>query len=240
MKTPSPDWLIDNEKDGSLLVLVPGGTFLAGGKGDDKGKGAPFAVKLPAFYIGLTCVTNAQYGRFVKATGHRVPDNKLWQNQGNAGHPVTDVSWDDAQAYCQWAGLRLPGELEWEKAARGVDGREYPWGNEWAGSKSRSGNNKGREETAGVWGYAEGASPWGAIQMSGNVWEWCEDEWERDAYDRYESGDLSPPKEKRSLVGRGGSWYGDDAGTCRCADRTNFGPDCRLYFNGFRVARSVM
>jgi formylglycine-generating enzyme required for sulfatase activity len=115
--------LFENAKDGSLLALVPGGKFQAGGTGSNEGGGV-FAVELPAYYLAVHAVTNGQYGRFVQATGHRAPNNKVWQEAGKASHPVTDVSWDDAQAYCAWAGLRLPGELEWEKGARWVDGRK--------------------------------------------------------------------------------------------------------------------
>jgi len=121
--------VVENAKDGSLMVLIPAGKFLAGGAGSDEGGGV-FEVELAAFYLAVHPVTNGQYGRFVKATGHRVPDNKVWQEEGKSWHPVTNVSWDDARAYCVWAGLRLPGELEWEKGARWVDGRKYPWGNE--------------------------------------------------------------------------------------------------------------
>ena len=120
--------MLENPKDGSLLVLVPAGKFIAGD--------ARFAVELPSFYMGLTAVTNAQYARFVSATKHREPDNTFWQESGKQDHPVTAVSWDDAEAYCQWAGLRLPSELEWEKAARTTDGREFPWGNDWGVQKS--------------------------------------------------------------------------------------------------------
>ena len=235
---PGAEPVIENRKDGSLLVLVPGGTFLAGGGGEYEGKGAPFAVELPAFYVGLTCVTNAQYGRFVKTTGHRAPDRMHWQEPEKAEHPVTYVSWDDAHDYCEWAGLRLPGELEWEKAARGADGREHPWGQEWDESRCRNYNNQSKENTADVWGYAGGASPAGCLQMAGNVWEWCEDSWESEAYDRYKNGDFKPPSETGRHVVRGGSWNDNTFAHFRCAYRRVYVPDSRGTC-GFRLARSV-
>ena len=239
MSNPNPDWLIENAKDGSLLVLVPEGIFLAGGKGDDEGKGAPFAVALPPFYIGLSCVTNAQYGRFVRATGHH-PDPRFWVQERKAEHPVTNVSWDDAQAYCAWADLRLPGELEWEKAARGVDGREYPWGNAWDMWKCHNEKNKIKETTVGVWSFPgwAGTSPSGCYHMAGNVCEWCAEGYEREACERYKRGDLSFPKDAVNRLARGGSWL-SDPGYLRCASRASFTNLYRSDSIGFRVSRSI-
>lgn len=251
-------WLVENEKDGSLLLLVPGGTFLAGGSDSDEG-GEKFEVELPPYYLGMTAVTNAQYATFLTA---RKPgeneiekwillDSDCFVRKGGSGyeayggkdeHPVVQVSWYGAEAYCEWAGLRLPSELEWEKAARGTDGREYPWGDDWDENKCHNDENEGNETTCGVWSYPEGCSVWGHYQMSGNVLEWCADVYDSDAYDRYQRGDLSPPSggEHASRVLRGGSWLNNHPDYFRCAYRyLSSLPDYRNLDLGFRVARTL-
>jgi formylglycine-generating enzyme required for sulfatase activity len=248
------DWLIENPKDGTLLALIPEGEFMAGGPGSDEGGGNPFPVRLPAYYLALHPVTNAQYARFLTEALPGAADVERWilldsdcfvrqqglgfETYGGKGdHPVVQVSWYGAQAYCEWAGLRLPTELEWEKGARGTDGWEYPWGKEWNQSKCRNGNSRGK--TCGVWSYAEGQSPWGLYQMAGNVWEWCQDWYESDAYTRYKGRSLAPLASGGSRVLRGGSWFSDATDYFRCAFRRyHDAPGDRCYNNGFRCARA--
>jgi formylglycine-generating enzyme required for sulfatase activity len=250
-------WLIENPTDGSLLVLIPEGEFLAGGPGDAEGKGK-FPVKLPAFYMALHPVTNAQYANFLNIKKPDAAilekwillDNYCFVKKAGKGfeayggknkHPVVQVSWFGAEAYCQWAGLRLPTELEWEKAARGTDGREYPWGNDWEdGKRCRWDENKGSETTCGVWQYAEGCSPFGLYNAVGNVWEWCNDRHNYGAYSRYKTGNLIPPASGSARVLRGGSWYNDNGYALRAAFRNlSHAPGLRNSIYGFRCARTL-
>lgn len=209
---------------------------------------------MPSYYLAMHPVTNEQYKGFVDATDHSPPNrpnsgHAVWSSLGGksfppekADHPVVCVSWDDAKAYCDWAGVRLPSELEWEKASRGVDGRDFPWGDEWDWDKCQNsqlqGFNKYRSDaaTCSVFDYPEGRTMWGHYQMSGNVWEWCDDWWGFHEYLRYRSGDLTPPESGDSRVLRGGSWETPLAALLGCATRHCYRPREQNWFYGFRVA----
>jgi len=240
--------VVRNARDGSLLLLVPGGKFLTGQ--NDK-----FKVELPPFYMGIHPVTNSQYRQFIAATGHGPPDRDdfgkpVWRGSsfppGRDDHPVVCVSWDDAKAYCDWARLELPSELQWEKAARGTDGRLYPWGNQWDESKCRGisatiNNDRSNQETCGVWEYPEACSVWGHYQMSGNVWEWCVDcdDGISDAHSRYKRGDLTPSTRGAHRRLRGGSWCDDDPRYFCCTTARGNAPSSYRRQYGFRVSRPV-
>jgi formylglycine-generating enzyme required for sulfatase activity len=196
---------------GIEMVRITAGEFLYG---DDNEK-----LYLPEFYLARTPVTNAQYQAFVDATGHWMSDH--WEDgempAGKEDHPVVYVSWEDALEFCEWAGCRLPTEQEWEKGARGTDGREYPWGNGWKAGHCNT-EEAGIEDTTPVDRYPRGASPYGLLDMAGNVWEWCQD-WYDD--------------EPKYRVLRGGSWF-YDRGWARSADRDGYVPVFAGLDVGFR------
>ena len=170
--TASPAGLAPAVPEG--MVEVPAGSYTIGCEEGDQYAKPSHSVNLPAFYIDRTEVTNEDYKKFVDATGHKPPD--AWETgsfpDGKEKFPVTGVTWQDASDYAKWAGKRLPSESEWEAAARGSDAQTYPWGNEWRKGLS----NTGTKATVEVGSYPAGASPCGALDMIGNVWEWTADE----------------------------------------------------------------
>jgi serine/threonine protein kinase len=203
-KAPSADNPADIE-----WVEIPAGKFLYGAKKEECDINEPF-------WIGKYPVTNKQYQRFLDANPDQpVPDH--WDQQkkiyppGKANHPVVHISWHDAQAFCQWANYCLPTEEEWEKAARGTDGRTYPWGEDWLPGKYCNSQEASIGGTSPVGGFPEGVSPYGVWDMCGNVWEWT-------------SG----------RVLRGGSFYGLHF-SARAAYRRSFTPVNRADDYGFRV-----
>jgi sulfatase modifying factor 1 len=224
-------------------------------------------VTLKGYWIGRFEVTNAQYLRFVQATDHDVPDHWHGRNipNGLEDFPVVFVTWDDAAAYCAWAGGRLPTELEWEKAARGSDKRTFPWGFEWDWSRCRNmaaligritltpeenaqairvwtgKYDEVRQGPVAVGTYKQGASPYGCYEMAGNVWEWCADCFNGNAYQRFAKGDLRTPDTSQTgtRVLRGGAYTEGHPRAFRCAYRYSAAPDRMEAFIGFRCARNA-
>jgi formylglycine-generating enzyme required for sulfatase activity len=246
-----------HEKTGIELIRIPAGPFLFGSSDADKmaydDEKPQRTIDLPEYWIGRYSVTNAQFARFVKAKNYRTTAEQQgfgwawtgsnweqvkgadWRHPsgpksdigGKNDHPVVQVSWNDAQAFCDWAGLVLPTEQQWEKAARGAaDGRLWPWGDDEPTDKHCNLNlNVG--DTTPVGHYSPlGDSPYGCADMAGNVWEfweWTASPWE-------------PDSDRRVL--RGGAW-GDDQRDARVSVRSGSAPDVANFSNGFCLAAPV-
>jgi sulfatase modifying factor 1 len=236
-------------------ALVPAGEFEMGAEGEvaDHDEAPKHKVSLDAFYIGKFEVSNRDYALFVKATGRKPPENEdpkysLWRGNslldGVADLPVVNVSWDDAAAYCRWIGGRLPTEAEWEKAARGTDGRAYPWGNDpVTGNRTNySIENvtfwEGPATLAKVHQYDFGRSPYGAYEMAGNVWEWVQDWYDEGYYKNSPAHNPQGPSEGKERIVRGGAWHSNPA-HIRSANRNKHLPADRRVYIGVRCAKDA-
>ncbi len=268
--------------DGMNLVCVPAGDFLMGstdGDGDAADDEKPqHRVYMDAYWMDQTEVSNAMFAAFVSATGYRTTaeeegtgyaytgsewawvEGANWQHplgpgsdlNGKEDHPVVQVSWDDAAAYCAWAGRELPSEAEWEKAARGSSGQIYPWGNTF---DCRLGNFDdetvvdsyvvqggencdGYPVTSPVGIFPSGASPYGVLDMAGNVWEWTADWYDENYYSSQTTWrNPAGPASGEYRVLRGGSWN-SDPWSVRAALRVRYAPDGRFISLGFRCRLS--
>jgi len=240
-----------NARDGSIMVQVPEGEFEMGsaeGRGRDNER-PRHRVRLSGYWIGVYAVTNAQYEKFVRASGHRAPDKAdygeaVWRGQeypaDKAEHPVVCVSWEDAAAYAKWAGCEVASEAQWERASRGPAGLEYPWGDEWDESRCRNDKNKGDEQTSAVHGYPKGASGWGTYNQSGNVWEWCADWYDEKYYGKADKQDPRGPAGVSARVFRGGCWWNGAPDRFRAAFRDiRLDPGDRDDYLGFRLVRAA-
>lgn len=210
-----------NEKDGMEMVYVPAGEFEMGSEGADSNQRPVHTVYLDAYWIGKYEVTNQQYAIFQNANGNQTEGDVTWLDEisgyariqqsagswaaqsGYTDHPMVAVNWYGARAYCEWAGGRLPSEAEWDKAARGTDGRTYPWG-ESIGANFANYGNLG--DTTSVGSYPAGASPYGALDMAGNVWEWVQDWYDFNHYSDTEANNPTGPDAGKIKVVRGSSW----------------------------------
>jgi formylglycine-generating enzyme required for sulfatase activity len=221
--------------DGGAYVWVPAGEFDMGAAG--LGQPVHHVRITKGFWLGKCTVTLGQWKAYCQKAGIEV--GKATAPSDN--HPVVFVSWDDAKAYCKHSGLDLPTEAQWEYAARGPKSRMYPWGNQWDPKKCCNDQNKGPDGTTfPVGSFPEGASWCGALDMVGNVWEWCNDWYDNKYY--YANSPVDDPSgpdsgQWRSRSLRGGSW---DlvARYCRSSFRRNFVPTTRNDNIGFRASRT--
>ncbi|MFL7791202.1 MAG: formylglycine-generating enzyme family protein [Anaerolineae bacterium] len=252
--------------DGMVLVYVPAGEFKMGSM-DYRDEYPVHTVVLDMYWIDETEVTNAQFAAFLNAQGNQAEGGVAWLDTrdsdclieqsgdgywpkgGYADHPVVEVSWYGAAAYCRWAGGRLPTEAEWEFAARGMRGDVYPWGNDFECSRGNFDDETkldsyvvpggegcdGYDRTAPVGSFPSGKSWVGALDLSGNVWEWVADWYSEDYYVNSPSEDPEGPSSGESRVLRGGAWFYNPS-DARASNRFDFTPDVSYNFLGFRCA----
>ncbi|OGP59482.1 MAG: hypothetical protein A2V67_10775 [Deltaproteobacteria bacterium RBG_13_61_14] len=190
-------------------------------------------VSLDAFYIDKFEVTQGEYKECVRAGSCK--DNKKYDGFTGDRQPVVGVTWNQAKAYCEWAGKRLPTEAEWEKAARGTDGRMYPWGNQKASCELANYDDCKMEKTWPVGTKPDGASPYGALDMAGNVWEWVADWYEENYYSHSPNKNPTGSASGSGRVLRGGSWF-DYPGSLHASNRVTGGPDLEYFYGGFRCS----
>jgi len=220
-----------------IMVEIPAGSFAMGTDAGEPNEAPAHEADLPAFMIDKFEVTNADFAVFVEAAGYETYAEKEgrtgWRaayTEGKDSHPVVYVTFDDALAYCAWAGKRLPSEAEWEKAARGPEGFLFPWGNDWDSTQANV-KESGLRGTAAVGSYPPNG--YGLCDMAGNVWEWVDS-----PYEAYPGSDYQDSKYSPDLRGlRGGGWF-DDEGQVRAANRNAGDPTTTANDDiGFRCAQ---
>jgi formylglycine-generating enzyme required for sulfatase activity len=248
---------MENPADWAMLVYVPAGEFVMGSEDGGSDERPVHSVYLDAFWIYQTKVTNAMYATFLNAEGNQTEGGVTWLDAGDGDvrihqvsgawqvdsgyeeHPAIEVSWYGAAAYCQWAGVRLPTEAEWEKAACGTEGNIYPWGDSWnSGLANASGAGDGYSGTSPAGSFPGGASPYGALDMAGNVWEWVADWYGGNYYQSSPNENPTGPESGRYRILRGGSWH-VNPNYLRAANRHFHFPYTSHFVIGFRCAMSA-
>ena len=249
-------------RDGMTLVYVPAGEFAMGKKAVDSiaicdqfhlncfldwftNQEPPHKIYLDAFWIDQTEVTNGMYAQCVQAGDCAVPVSiKSYTHESYFGnsqfdkYPVLFVTWDDAKAYCKWAGRRLPTEAEWEKAARGTDERTYPWGNDLPNDNAVN-YRHARLDTIPVGSIPKGASPYGVLDMAGNVWEWVSDWYDENYYAVSPKSNPLGPDSGTHHVLRGGA-FGSGVYNITATFRFISKPEETYAWFGFRCAASAI
>lgn len=244
------------------MALIPAGEFLMGSNpkrdpGARRDEVPQHRIYLPDYALSRTPITNAQYAAFLRATRHKPPRHwrilffkHRWSPFKREDYPVVHVTWEDACAYCRWLTettgkpYRLPNEPEWEKGARGSDGRIYPWGDEWDETACNIRANGNRPQgTLPVGECPANASPYGLLDMVGNIWEWTRSLWGLDIrkptygypYDAADGRENRLAGSRVRRVLRGVSFYNGPA-MARCAQRYRYSPRNHYHSVGFRVA----
>ncbi len=234
-KVFSPPLTIEDYK--AQMISIPAGEFI---RGDDSISDAKpqSKIQLSAFSIGIVPVTVGMYKEFCREKKLKMPEapdfDPKWEQET---HPMVNVTWDDAKLYATENGLLLPSEAQWERAARGTDGREYPWEGGWNPELLHWHEHKDKYGggTAPVGSYPDGKSVEGVLDMAGNVWEWCKDWYQEDWYAKAAKNDPPGPEGGEYRVLRGGSWRNNDPANFRCAYRDWSRPGIRYNIGGFRL-----
>ncbi len=220
--------------DGAPMVLVPAGKFIMGSNSGDDSEEPRRKVYIDGFYIDKYELTNAGF----RAAGMRTKENYGPKFNGSK-QPVAGVTWFQARDYCAKVGKRLPSEAEWEKAARGTDGRKYPWGDSWEPDKVIWRKNSGGKPHPVGRSYNTNESPYGAVDMAGNVWEWAQDVYSPHYYIDAPTRNPKGPSSGDMRIFRGGAWSYTFATDFRAAKRGRSIPETRVSSRGFRCAKDL-
>lgn len=236
-----PEGFVEHEgriwclKDGAEMAWIPAGEFLLGSDHGEPDERPQRRIRLSGYLADRHEVTVFQYRQYCQATKSPMPPQPPATNDR---HPVVNVTWEEAMAYARWAGKALPTEAQWERAARGDDGRDFPWGNDVPDEGAARFHDPSEKGITAVGGFPTGISPWGCLDMVGNAWEWVFDWYASDAYAKAEAKDPAGPVEGKSRVMRGGAW--NDLGEAvRVTKRRRSRPDSRYDFVGFRCVRDL-